>query len=99
MNYERLTDKDMTLNLNINPQQDMTKHFLFVQRLWELENQIEKGELVKLPCIKTLTDKKGILYRVYFMNYAWGENGIIDFYSYRSKEEAEQRLKKLQNNT
>lgn len=50
MNYKRLTDKDMTLNLNINPQQDMTRHFLFVQRLWELENQIEKGELIKLPC-------------------------------------------------
>lgn len=95
MQYERLTDKDMTLNLNINPQQDMTKHFLFVQRLWELENQIEKGELVKLPCIKTLTDHKGVLFRVYFMNYAWGENGIIDFYSCRSKEQAEQKLKEL----
>lgn len=46
MQYERLTDKDMTLNLNVNPQQDMTRHFMFVHRLWELENQIEEGDLI-----------------------------------------------------
>lgn len=67
-----------------------------VDRLAEFEDKLESGQLVELPCIKTLTDQKGILYRVYFMNYAWGENGIIDFYSYRSEKEAEARLKELQ---
>lgn len=96
MNYKRLTPKDNVLLFNLSQNADNTQLYSYAYGLWEFENQIEKGELVKLPCIKTLTDKKGILYRVYFMNYAWGENGIIDFYSYRSKDEAEQRLKALQ---
>lgn len=45
MKYERITDKDMTLNLNVNMQQDMTKYFMFTSRLWELENKIERGTL------------------------------------------------------
>lgn len=69
---------------------------VILNRLAELEDKLESGRLVELPCVKTLTDHKGVLYRVYFMNYAWGENGIIDFYSYHSEKEAEARLKELQ---
>lgn len=50
MQYERLTDKDFIKNININQNQDLTPMVVMVQRLWELENQIEKGEWVKLPC-------------------------------------------------
>lgn len=49
MAYNRITDKELVLNLNINQNQDLTKHFLFVQRLWELENGIEKGEYIYKP--------------------------------------------------
>ena len=45
--YERLTDKDLVMNFKYNGQyDDMTPFFLFAQRLWELENKIESGELV-----------------------------------------------------
>lgn len=46
MSYERLTDRDMVLNLNVNQDTtDLTKYMIFTHRLWELENAIEKGEL------------------------------------------------------
>lgn len=118
MQYQRLTDKDMTLNLNINPQQDMTRHFLFVQRLWELENQIEKGEWVKLPCklgenyvIKDYGFNRLRVERCRIVGYNFSQfESIIypvDDYEYphapdkvfSTKEEAEQRLKELQNNS
>ena len=45
--YKRLTDKDLVMNFKYNGQyDDMTPFFLFAQRLWELENKIESGELV-----------------------------------------------------
>lgn len=53
MAYERLTDRDMVLNLNDNQgTTDLTKYFLFTQRLWELENQIESGAIGSLNYFK-----------------------------------------------
>ncbi|MCH5315470.1 MAG: hypothetical protein J1E81_06120 [Eubacterium sp.] len=51
MSYKRITDRDLILNLNVNEgTQDLTKYMIFAHKLWELENQIEKGELLKFPC-------------------------------------------------
>ncbi len=50
MQYERITDEDLTVTLNMPQYGDTTKFFRYAQRLWELENQIKKGEYVKLPC-------------------------------------------------
>ena len=51
MSYERITNRDLILNLNVNEgTQDLSKYMIFAHRLWELENQIEKGELLKFPC-------------------------------------------------
>lgn len=45
--YERLTDKDLLMNITYNGQyDDMTRFFLFARQLWELENKIESGELI-----------------------------------------------------
>lgn len=44
--YERLTDKDVAITLNTNYCEDMTRFYMYAQRLWELENKIESGELV-----------------------------------------------------
>lgn len=44
--YERLTDKDIAVTLNTNYCEDMTRFYMYSQRLWELENKIESGELV-----------------------------------------------------
>ena len=44
--YERLTDKDIAITLNTNYCEDMTRFYMYAQRLWELENKIESGELV-----------------------------------------------------
>ena len=45
--YERLTDKDIAVTLNTNYCEDMTRFYMYAQRLWELENKIESGELVE----------------------------------------------------
>lgn len=50
MSYNRLTDKDLIKNININQNQDLTSMIAMVKRLWELENAIENGEYAKLPC-------------------------------------------------
>lgn len=50
MSYNRLTDKDLIKNININQNQDLTPMIAMVKRLWELENAIEKGEDRKLLC-------------------------------------------------
>lgn len=50
MQYERLTPKDLVETINMPQYGDNTRILLYAQRLWDLENQIERGELVKLPC-------------------------------------------------
>lgn len=44
--YDRLTDRDLAVTLNTNYGEDMTRFYLYAQRLWELENKIESGELI-----------------------------------------------------
>lgn len=44
--YERLTDRDIVVTLNKNDYEDATRFYLYAQRLWELENKIERRELV-----------------------------------------------------
>lgn len=52
MQYKRLTDKDLIKNININQNQDLTPMVVMVQRLWELENQIDSGMIGSLNCFK-----------------------------------------------
>lgn len=44
--YERLTDKDIAVTLNTNYCEDVTRFYMYAQRLWELENKIENGQLI-----------------------------------------------------
>lgn len=44
--YDRLTDRDIAVTLNINYSEDTTRLFKYAQRLWKLENKIESGEFV-----------------------------------------------------
>ncbi|MCM1437770.1 MAG: hypothetical protein NC131_00970 [Roseburia sp.] len=43
---ERLTDKDLTVTLNMPQYGDTTRFMIYAQRLWELENELESGELI-----------------------------------------------------
>ena len=60
-------------------------------RLAELEDKIEQGTIIELPTM--LQDKQGD-WRVYFYSERYG---LIDCYVYDTREEAEKRLKELQN--
>ena len=46
MNYKRITPKDLVEAINMPQGEDMTRFLLYAQRLWEIENSIEQGELV-----------------------------------------------------
>lgn len=61
------------------------------ERLAELEDKIEQGTIIELPTM--LQDKQGD-WRVYFYSERYG---LIDCYVYDTREEAEKRLKELQN--
>ena len=50
MSYERTTPKDLVEAINMPQGEDMTRFLLYTQRLWEIENAIERGEFVKFPC-------------------------------------------------
>lgn len=63
-------------------------------KLAELEDELENGTLVELPCIRQTHNHKGqSIYRVYFINHDWG--GAIDYYEFRDEAEAEKRLEEL----
>lgn len=65
-----------------------------VRRLAELEDRLEAGTLIELPCIRQTRNHKGQnVYRVYFINHGWG--GTIDYYEVKDKSEAEKRLEEL----
>lgn len=65
-----------------------------VDRLAELENKIENGTLIELPRI-VKTKKLDAKYCVEFINGFYG--GIVDGYTHNTREEAEKRLKEMQN--
>lgn len=69
----------------------MTKHFLFVQRLWELENQIEKGELANTKDYYIRIEKLPNHKKRFLICKDSVQQGIYDFAD--TIEEAEQRLK------
>ncbi len=70
MSYERITDRDLVLNLNVNQgTTDLTKYFLFTQRLWELENAIEKGELRFYERLKPKYKVGDIVYFIHIKGY------------------------------
>ena len=49
-NYQRLTPKDRIELLNVNNSDDMTRFILYANRLWDIENELENGMLIKPPC-------------------------------------------------
>lgn len=50
MSYQRITPEDSVLLFNLSQNADNTQLYNYAYRLWELENQIAKGGLFKLPC-------------------------------------------------
>lgn len=64
-----------------------------VDRLAELEDELENGTLLKLPCIKQTHNHKGeIVYRAYFLDHYWN---AIRYYEANDEKEAEKRLEEL----
>lgn len=45
-NYERVTPHDRVEILNFNQHEDMTRFYMYALRCFDLENQIENGELL-----------------------------------------------------
>lgn len=80
MKYERLTRRDWAKNTYAVPS---------YKRLAELEDKIEQGKLIELPCM--MKDSFGD-WIVYFYS---DEYHAIDCYDYSNKAEAEAKLKEL----
>ncbi len=66
------------------------------QRLAELEDKLESGQLLELPCVREVKDYKGIKYQICFIRDNTYNIGSIDYYETRDKAQAEARLKELQ---
>ncbi len=56
MSYERITPKDLVVAITLPPNEDMTRILRYIHRLWELENAIERGELVKASTTEGIAD-------------------------------------------
>lgn len=50
MKYERLTDKDWHTTKTLDEKDDFVTKRAKLCKLWDLENKIENGTLVELPC-------------------------------------------------
>ena len=87
--YERLTGY-MQVGDKLYAIQPQRKERIqaYIDRLFELEDKIEAGTLVELPCIREIED----CFFVYFDN---SSNGTIDNYICDSREAAEARLAEL----
>lgn len=70
---------------------DSTYYEKALVRLQELENKIEKGEILELPCIRVIERKAGRLYEVVYVQIG----GMIGNETYPNKSEAERRLAEL----
>ena len=46
----RITPKDLIEAINMPTNGDTTRFLLYAQRLWELENKLEAGQLIESPC-------------------------------------------------
>lgn len=99
----RLTDKE---NLNEFCSYRVGEHCCFdcgdcyldklYNRLAELEDKLESGELVELPCIKEIKRSGRTEYHIYFIRTIEPCIGSIDYYLTTDKSKAEARLKELQ---
>ncbi len=58
MNYERITPEDLVEAINMPQGEDMTRILRYVHRLWELENAIERGELVNASPAGKMTNRE-----------------------------------------
>lgn len=91
MKYERLTIRNSDGSVSQPTHSTFEKVF---NRLAELEDKIEQGTLIEFPRI-VKTKRLDVKYYVECKNKFYG--GIIDCYEYDTREEAEKRLKELQN--
>lgn len=93
MSYERTTPKDLVEAINMPQGEDMTRFLLYAQRLWEIENAIERGEIVKLPRKEAVTNSLGgRVFRVVYL----GEDGNVHFEYCDTEQEADNFIKQGQ---
>lgn len=64
--------------------------------LAKLEDKLESGQLVELPCIREVKGATGTEYHIYFIRTIEPNIGSIDYYRTRDKAQAEAHLKELQ---
>lgn len=86
MSYERITPKDLVKAINMPQGEDTTRFLLYAQRLWEIENAIERGEIIKLPRKEAVTNAFGGRdFRVVYL----GEDGKVHFEYCDTEQEAD----------
>ena len=105
--YKRLTSHDFVETITANDAYNTTL-IEYALRLWQLENQIENGTLIGLPCVRKINSGLGKYEAVYFKEHFATiaecvvnsiEQGweIIAYYgNAHCKAEAEATLAKLQ---
>ena len=96
MKYERVTDKDWHKE-KFYPKNDNER--MIRKRLWDLENKIEQGTLIELPCIVVgngAIDAFGKVRVPYYQVLWFDEFGMLKIWKSTDKTEAEKRLKELQ---
>lgn len=79
-------------NLGFNELNRVTRA---LNRLAELEDKLENGQLLELPCIKVFKDRKTTKYQVCFINFNSAQ-GALDYYLTDDEAHAETLLKQLQ---
>ena len=93
MIYKRITPHDLVEAINMPPNEDMTRILRYIHRLWELENAIERGEIIKLPRKETVTNSLGgRVFRVVYL----GEDGNVHFEYCDTEQEADNFIKQGQ---
>lgn len=76
-NYERLTNKDIVVTLNKNDYEDATRFYLYAQRLWELENKMERREpLAHIGDSVYQRDNAGNIYKSTIKKIIYETDGI-----------------------
>lgn len=75
--YERMTDRDIAVTLNKNDYEDATRFYLYAQRLWELENKIERREtLAHIGDSVYQRDNAGNIYKSTIKKIIYETDGI-----------------------
>lgn len=94
MSFQRITPEDSVLLFNLSQNADNTQLYNYAYRLWELENQITKGEWVNTKEYYICPEKLPSGKERYLICKNGVRRGIYDFAD--TIEEAEQKLKELQ---